>query len=456
MNVSLYPDYNALNHITSWSPVANEILYLDCNDGKTNIVRASMPDSQPQVLSDQSSCTDAVWSPEGQSIAYIGPSEDIWIVKTDGSNDHLIYKVPSPNFPWLAGWTNKQTLLHANYSGGGHSTYELLDVLSGKNRIVATVPGLSETPNSEYIPVIYETDPQLFNLIVISEKLPVSTESIPTYFAEGHYSHIPEFGSTPIDQATTRFLGWLPGTNQMLVAWKSFTPYPDWVIQKENLLLWDVKTGSISLMVPNSYEGQLPSDGRYLVYLSHGQAMLDQYGVPVDWENGYHPRLYGDPSEEKPVTTYLQLLEMDSKQVKLSIPAIVMNFSHDSHYLAFVTFGKVEIDSSNRPIGIVHGTEQNTYANFVDLSSGTLMFSLDDITSPPVWAPDGNRFLYQDSTGNLFFYDMDRGSVSITKSVIGFKIHRLDWSFDGKYFMVGLVAEQDELYNYTFGILESP
>jgi Tol biopolymer transport system component len=455
MNIVVIPDYNALNDITTWSHVANELLYVDCENGQNKLIKASMPDFQPQVLSEQSACTSALWSLDGQSIAYIGSSEDIWVVNRDGNDNHLVYDVIAPRFPWLAGWTNEQTLLHTNYSGGGHVTFELLDVQSGDNRSIATVPGGSETSNAEYVPIVYETDPQLFNLMVISEKLPISTEEIPAYFAEGRYSHIPEFDSVPIDQSTARFISWRPGTNQMLVAWKSYTPYPDWVIQKENLLLWDVKTGDISLLVPNSYEGQFSPDGQYLVYLSHGQAKFDPNGVPVDWDNGYHPELY--PSELQPIITYLQLLEMDSRQVKISIPANAMNFSPDNRYLSFTTFGKVETDSANRPIGIAPGTEQTQCTNFVDLSSGTFKFSLDNVSTYPVWAPNGMRFAYLDSTGNLNLYDMDdHGLVSITKKLIGFNIRGLNWSFDGQYLMVKLVTEQDQKYSYYFAILRSP
>jgi hypothetical protein len=453
----ILPDYNGLNKITSWSPTADEILFLDCESGKTNIARATAPDFKTIVLSDQSACTSAIWSPDGQSIVYVDTENNIQIVKRDGGESHRVNTTENLQYPTLPGWIDSQNLVYWWYAGGGHGTYAIVDIPTGKERIIASVPGGMETPNADYIPITYATDPQLFNLLVVSEKLPVSNEPIPELFANGHYLPFPEFNSIPVSQTIAVFEGWLPNTDQILVAWKHYT-LPEWEIQKEHLLLWNIGANTATIIAPNGTQGLFSSDGRYLAYNTRGPAKLDQDNLPIDNDSSYRVKVYESP-DDKPVeyTTYMQVLDMGNKKVNLSLPSWEMNFSPNGRYLAFRTSGAVQVDNSKWTVGIVQGEEKIDYINILDLWTGKLAFSLTDISALPDWAPDSDRFLYRDTQRNLFLHSISNDtSIAITRSLGKFEVRQIDWSHDGQYFMVRMTHEQDNLSYYDVAVIKAP
>jgi hypothetical protein len=447
-----HPCFNFIFDKHLWSPTNDEILSMNCDNGIINIIKSSKPNFLPVTLAVTNGeadtyIPDITWSPSGQYIFYWGASgdhsNDIWMMNRDGSNPHALNINDIWRMPTFAEWVDPNTLLYSNYSGGGHSIFSTINIATGEKTEIALAPGEVNQPNNGYVPVTYEPFLGEFHMLVISNKLPTSHEELYTFQAEGHYSRVPEFNSSPIEQTITSFNGWQPNTDQILISWKSYSS-PDWVLQKQHLLLWDVVNNSLSLIAPNSFDGGFSSDGLFFANSTIGQEKLID-GKPVDYENNYHPSRYVSTKQStEAYTTFLQIFDIKKQVVIMSLPGLYKAFSPNGQFLIFTTAGKVQLDNSNLPIGIVQGTEQESLLQILDLRSRQLVNSLGDVSNFLGWSPDNNNFLYQDLSGNICLYNIEeQKSLPITRNVRKLQVSQVNWSYDGYYFILTLTTSDN-------------
>ncbi len=89
-----------------WSPTANEILFFNCTEEKTQLLVASAPDFNPEIISENvMSCpgpASITWGTDGKHIYYGGPLpgentaieqpdlSDLWVIQPDGTGERRL------------------------------------------------------------------------------------------------------------------------------------------------------------------------------------------------------------------------------------------------------------------------------------------------------------------------------------------------------------------------------
>ncbi len=439
--------------VIQWSPIQNELIYPLCGSDQSLFVRATAPDFNPVYLNDNAPCQGVVWkegqpgfatlggaswSPDGKSIFFLNSPQELWSMSRDGGQARLLLDLDGAISPSLEGWLDSLHLLYSTYGGSGHSNLYSYDSSTSADQFLATVPGLLETAYNGYIPISYETDPMLDGLLMVSDQLAYVYVPFPGVLGQGRYLPLPPFNAIPVTRTISLFNDWLPGTNQALVSWTSLASLENPTIQNQDLLLWDVAQNSVTMLVPNAYQGQISNDGHYLAFLSKGRAQWDSNQLLLQVDNGYHPSLIGTPDAATAhIDDYLQLVDMSSLRVMLSLRAQQIEFSPNGQYLSFITSGSVGLDPTGWPTGIVSDDGQGPNLNLLDLSRGQLALSLSGISGVPTWSPDSGKFLCLDTTGNLVLFNMATSiSTPVTESLGSYQVSRIDWSYNGAYALV--------------------
>jgi Tol biopolymer transport system component len=445
--VSERMEYRYLNDL-SWSPSANEFVYLLCQSDQLKIILAKEPDFTPHTLASINSCSNELflpgvtWNPDGSYILFWGPTDkqpnDVWRMRRDGSDLHSLNVKDLLLSPLFSSWLDDQTLLYLNYSGGGHVMVTALNIQSGEINQIATTHGdIIGTPKNGYIPVSYSIAFDNYHLFLLSQKFPKRGQEAGSFLMMGRFIPLPAFDNSPIGETMTSFQGWQPDTNKILVSWSKYSSYPGGQIQKQNLLLWDVPTGSLSIIATNGFHGEYSSDGHYLAYSSFDPKKLLNGGASF-YDNGSGISMnITDPNLEPPFLQeqiYLQLLDMSDHKIILSLPGRSNTFSTDGHYLSFISKGQVKTDDHNWPVAIDEGTEQKQFLHLVDLQTKQLIASLPDVESSLGWSPDNHQFLYQDNSGNIFLYQIEaHNSIPFSTRLVDSDIEQTRWSYDGSY-----------------------
>lgn len=437
---------------TLWSPTENQLL-IDCQSDNANLVIATAPDFRPRVLSASSGCMQAGWSADGQKIAYIGQDDSLRIVEVNDGGSDLQSTIGKFRIPMEFQWVDSSHLVLGTYSGGGHMKYSLVDMANGKNEEMATIPGGDMSPyRFDYLPVTSGIEISDQRLLVLSNRFSAAQGGISTYFLDGEYRLFPAYQSVPVEQAWTAGKGWLPGTTQLLVAWKQYEDFFDPEVQQEALLFWDVATNQINVAAPNGTDGLLSPDGRHLAYLTRGPALLNQQNEPINNAETEVFSLYGPFPE---VQTYLQLLNLLSGKIIISVPAREMNFSPDSTYFSFLTGNDVPPETVLDADGTLQAEANSMY--ITGLKDEKLVLSIQMAASLPVWSPTENEFLYKDVNGTIILYKIDQGaSTEIVQLPPSVKINNMGWSQDGEYFSIMLYSEHDITFKSRTAIFTSP
>jgi Tol biopolymer transport system component len=449
----------------TWSPTANEMLFY-CDEKKMDnrIIKVAEPDFIPEVISPEDfECSlftwdELMWTQDGENILFSGrlPEDhnladnleisDIWIMGRDGENPHRIDPLGISS-SWLnfGGWLDKNTFVKLDYGKGGHWGLTLIEYITGERIAWAFFYGTPHLPGKDYVAAA-TGDPPIHRVFVISK----TPQSAVFEFVESKFVRpIPEF----LDQNEhTFFEGWIEGTNKMVVY---LYLYKENGLEKTHLLRWDVDTNVVKLVAPNGLGGKISQDGRYLAYVTYGPAKLDSTLAPMDFE-------YEQDPQELPV--YLQLLDMESNLVFLSLPVLAMvdetnffphhlpksSFSPNGQFFAFVTDAELDI-SEGWPIGGIDGEATNMY--IVDLNTRQLILSLP-VSSLPSWSHGSDKFIYNDGEGNLVLYDLTFGiSLPITKSVDDIRIWPLSWSYDDRYVSLWIIDSSNQS---NIGIMRVP
>ena len=430
-------------HRNLWSPTSNEIL-LDCHEGRTQIITLGAFNFVTADLANDSGCWDAAWSPDGLSVAYVDKMNDIQIEKSKTGELIRANTIRGLRTPIYLSWMDSQNLVYGDYTGGGHVNFHVVDIRSGKDYDIAQVPGGElGTPFSSYLPITFETFPLEKHVLMISKRIPESNVPVPQYMASGKYLPFPTYDAIQNEQALSEFNGWLPNSNQALIAWR-YIGIAGNIINKETLMLWDVDIDQVIVLIPDAIQGQISWDGRYLAYLTRGSAALSENRTPIE-KSGLYPIKPDDLLHDNPI--YLQLFDMTRKRVVFSIASDNMNFSPKGHYLAFVTRGDVQIDDEGISNADQSTGELSDYLNVFDLVTLKLTRSLKDTPTLPIWSPASDHFLYEDIKGNVNLYDMKGAkTMPITLNIGEYKVKQMEWSFDGHYFYL-LLSDESEKYD---------
>jgi hypothetical protein len=437
--ITVLESANGMNGtVPLWSPTRDQLL-LDCVLDRSALTILDVPELHSKIISKRSGCWQGTWSPNGQLVAFIDQNDDLQIALADSSNIHLVTSISSLRLPINIQWVDTNRLIYKHYQGGGHSSFTLLEISSGITEKIATIPGGTMAPYyADYLPVTSEIGVADYRLIVLSNLFPTSEEMLPKHITSGHYRLFPLYQSTNVDEAWTSYNGWLPGTNQLLVAWKQYK-IPGEEVQQEALLFWDVSTNQISVAAPNGIEGILSPDGKYLAYLTRGPAILNPQNKPIHNEKADKFILW---SVSPLVPTYMQLLELASGKVILSVPAKTLNFSPNSKYFAFFVQGELPKDVEFYLNGIQPVDGYGIY--IIDLAHEKSILMIDDAASLPVWSPVEDKFLYEDDNGEIILFDvLNQHSTKILQLLKNEMVRAIRWSHEGDYFFISLVTEKE-------------
>lgn len=433
-----------------WSPTANRYLAelnseYPTNDGGVQLVTA--PRFEPYTITNDFSYDDTFfWAPDGQTIFFHASLPDdmhidgrpLWSTDVEGNNPQIIAQ------NWFAtgrvdvkGWLDSQTVVISHYFGGltgisAHnvSTAKELDMGAG-------VHGDAFSPQHGYIPVTSDSAQADPRLMVIGERFP----PVEYRRASGSLRLLPSYNNISIDYSISEFEGWLGDTNQILVFWGHMQEAYGKGPLETNLLLWDVDKNSLRLLAPGGVGGKFSPDGKYLAYMTFGPASLKQTAKPAATPTG----------EAKTEPRYLQLLDMSSNKVILSLPSfsdsdyedfifrkhqfLYAKFSSDSRYLAFVTPGEIETDANHWPLRVADDSS-HLYIHVLDLQTKQLIWSALSNWGPELsWSPDNTHLLFQNQDNNWFLYSTSSQNgipVPVTKDH-GSIAMQPAWSYDGRY-----------------------
>ncbi len=438
-----------------WAKTSNAFLFESTiADNPTSLIKVTAPEFLPVTLLSIPpgiSFENFYWSPDNQLILYTCYSQDggprLCMVGADGNNPRVI----NPNFiaDYFAPeeWLDPQKILFTDYAGGGYIGIGAINIITGERYPWgAVIHGRVYPPNNKYIPATSDTGEFDFKLMAIADKYPyrkldVDDPPSPPY---GNFIYLPEYRSIPRAQTISIFDAWLPNSNVMLVFWGHFKPFDDNPVNGEpqghDLLLWDVDKNKVRLIAPGGRGGIFSPDGKLLAYLTSGPAKLDIHSKPLGEEL--------TPTE--PVIDYMQLLDMSTGKVQMSIPVIAhqdnddlviqahgfleAQFSPDSHYLAFYTPGKVMKDASGWPTEVSNKDGTNIELNLLDLQEKRIVWSIPSAVEEYMsWSPASNFLVYRDQQLNWQLLNLEEYQTTPITLSNGKDAGYPEWSYDGTY-----------------------
>jgi hypothetical protein len=388
-----------------WSPVTNEFIAHDCWFALYNelvqqsIFYAVAPDFSPvNITPTDFSCEpsqDMIWSSNADRILFAGQfPEDhplhpsnygydnsaIWTMDRTGSDSHPL-NLDEAYGRWVEfiDWIDEQTLVYKAYAGGGSHYTAMLDVDTGVPISWAFVHiGGGYQPGLNFIGTNVGMN---FNVNISAVAVSKTMVNRDTNFDGGpfllclsQFCHGNPQEKPPLLDSNSRFEGWIPGTNKMLIlTWGgSLTEFDeDYPLEYRlnrniitQLQLWDVDAHEVSLLVPQGIYGRFSPDGQYLAFHTYTAA-----------------------STSNEYDTQLHVLRLSDEQIILSLPST-----------------ERIIDYENVP-------------GFV-------------------WSPTSNRLVYQDKQDNWQIIQISEGyQVPITLNGGG-RLSFPQWSYDGQYLSV--------------------
>lgn len=445
-------------HMGQWSPAANEILLAGCGGSVTNTVSlAGAPDFAPvDITPDHYACSlsregfSMLWTPDGRHIALVLPyvtSQSVTIssgsaAMMDRQRDGIRSLNDAATLGRdleLYGWMDDHTLVYDHYAGGGGHHVQALDTRTGERVVNAgIIQGVVDRIGPSYICASTYGDAYP-EALAIGPVGYLAEQDSPDALLVHHFPR-DEPGTEPI---TTYCQDWQPGTNNMLVL--SARRAPDRSIPSFSaLMLWDVDADTVSLLAPDGMGGRFAPDGRKLAYLTMGPARLDAKSRPIPRDSDLSQIV----SDSRTVIWYLQLLDLETGRVTLSLPVLDSShfgysleydaqarsaFSPDSRYLAFFTRGSIKLDAQGHPVGVQYDPWQPGYLNVLDVPIGQVIHSIPASGMLPVWSHDSSQLVYRDEQENLIVLDVSGGAMAPVTQIGGERVRNMDWSFDNRY-----------------------
>jgi Tol biopolymer transport system component len=455
-------------HQVDWSPSRHEFYFHTCPDYNSfdplnatgTIFAAASPDFVPLNLTgSETVCKlpmNTIWSPDGNYIVFSGPlseevedSEhffdvaDVWLVDRNGNSVGRV--MPRTSAKWLTfhGWSDERTVVAGGWAGGGHTYVFDLDIFTGETLAAGSIHGSFGQSHAHYVP---GSDGQDYWTRVSAVALDHETKTDYGYLLEsGEHLHLLGVNFNPTNEEFTKefnshYEDWLPGTNQMLVlTWESeINPY-EYLDQTEKpetqLQLWDVKTKElIKLLSGNIVAGRFAPDGKTLLFLTAGSLQID-----------------GLSTSEDSNTLYMNVLDIDNKEIILSLPSAgsfsdnslqfvdPSSFSPNGRYLSVVSPGFVQLDDENHfnGINLPNGemNETTTYTSLFDIETRQFIHPFVNLegTILTSWSPTGELFVFQNKEGNWAFVNMPDAAITPLTSSGGMRLSSPQWSYDGRY-----------------------
>lgn len=465
----------------AWSPTRNEAVYylidktndailkkFAAPDFQSQEIRAPFTDPYNQDLSQWKCESDSIlWTLDGNRIFFGGPPSDLsgflecnlWMVERDKGSPRRYMPIQNGRNYQMYGWISDHTMIISTFLGGTR----VLDLLTGNERNAVHYHSMGEAffTRDYYVANDNFLGGGPSTAFALGPRFEYLSGDDQNNDAGLKYVTLP-----PLDSKSGMVWNYasdfLPGTNKVLV---------DLAAQmvKENggkivdikfiqkLILWDIDNQTTATVVPYATCGRFSPDHRLLAYLTVGPAKLDEKNRPVESVNN-----------EVEGVQYLQLMDMGTREVSLSVPITTlmdfdssnyyhpgMNFSPNGRYLALMTDRELVFDQTGWPE--MHQAEQtgsnSRYLYILDLQNHKLVWHQSglardlevDIVSPlefhlPIWSPKGDKFTYLDSENNIVLTDLIKGSnISITQKLSGLPV--VKWSHDGAYLSIQLSSE---------------
>lgn len=385
--------------VYDWSPAGQRLAYA-ADDG---IWVVKTPDfQQPQRLirkgrGEHHPITQLRWSPDGQKLAFVSsrPGDDwstTWLTDAEGSQVRdLLPPGTGPGSPGrraveISAWLSDQELAYVAGCGNQCVFLFKIDVDSGRSHHLCTGGGgFSWAPTKERAVANYGPFSALstggLGLVegrppaLGSSDFPASAERECSPKLGGCHGMGPNWQGQEVD-----FSDWSPDGKKVL--------YMDWACQKElltkigiNLSLWEVDSGRQEQLVPNAGWGAWSPDGTKIAFVLFGEARYDDSRriIGTDFVAGH------------PFQLSLGILEVATR----AVPTLV-------------------------PLGSTPVAPQGVAGELLGLTSHSFH---------PLWSPDSQHLVIQDSQKDLFLIRADgTGRRPLAR---GLEL-QASWSPDGK------------------------
>jgi hypothetical protein len=224
------------------------------------------------------------------------------------------------------------------------------------------------------------------------------------------------------------------------------------------LMLWDIDAKVVQALVYSALDGRFSPDGRVLAFVTLGSVPLYPDGTP-SFDLGFQV-----PMSQ---TTYLQLMDANSRLVLFSLPVVTMfdrtsryvidvydtplAFSADSRYLAFLTPGLLVNDQIGKLVVLPVSPDNDPYLSLLDL------YTFQPLLSTPIGAtrdfyfsPDNDQLVFRGKGGNWYLLSLSNSQVQALTVAGGERLSWNGWSFDGDYFSFYEPVENGSGNTYIF------
>ena len=353
---------------------------------------------------------------------------------------------------------DNQTFVDVNYFGGGNTSVHMINIMTGEAISNVHLKGEKYPPNENYFPLSVAGDLGDYHILVVLTKQAEQVVFPDWMIAGSHVRPFPVYSWALDDIVSSIFEDWLPDTNMMLVFWQRMK---NQVEEAPQLALWNVDTDEVTTIAPNGVGGRFSPDGSMVAYITLAPPKLDGTNSPILDEQW--------PSTES--QPYLQLMKLESQQVFLSLPTYQRKdewtfysthyipsfaFSPDSRYLAFQTFGTLQLDPAGWPVGV--NDSDILYLHILDLTTQQVIFSSEITTEADQnlsWSPLSDKLLYCDPQQNLQIFFLENQTLQPITENAGELVSNLAWSYDGHYLSMSVEEDGEFLFDYT-AIIQLP
>jgi hypothetical protein len=465
------------NFSGSWSPTNNEMVSIHRTSLEIGVIAlASHPDFSPKNIRVENANfidTSFIWSADGNWIVFGGPhihdqpwtvdeGSVLWKMDRNGENQQQVLPDDYAG-RWLEfiGWMDNQTIATSTYEGGGHNRVEITDILDSK--VIASVGfhGLYFDANTENVAAAINSIKAYYLFLITREEQPVA---VSTNFWGEESNHIFGFPYGDLQpEISTIFKDWLPGKNLVLVQAFTYDFERDYY-STSRLLIWDLTTNAYKEFVSGGIDGKFSPSGDKLASITSGPAGLNKDNT-LKLEPNKTLQDEGDP--------YLQLLEMSTNEVLLSLPIVSgidprdytgkiyetkMAFSPNNQYFAFLSPGLVVLDEHGWPVGKIDAETDEIYLNLLDLENKVLLLSAPCSTDyhPSytmfVWSPNSDKIVFRDNYLNWQVYNVKNGTIMPVTASGGDQTFFGGWSSDGHYLSLEMANEDHMVDTFVIAI----
>lgn len=367
----------------AWSPEGDTLAYIGASDAYTAPLMLVSPPyfEQPRNLA-MDARGDPTWSPDGTQVAYVAfRSEDqlgtVAVVAVDSGTvrdllpGELARTDPGTGFKAIDAWLDSQTLLIFTNCGSGCRLPQQLNLEEG-----TLVPLFSYDSPFEYFGSMYAWSPDRRYVVVTSGGRPqigfVSIAESKKIWLSSYDTIFPERA-----QFWSLFVDWAFASSRFL-----FLLRPIDASTLPELWVWDVESGTDAFLLPNVINARWAPNGKLIAW----------YAVDITGSES------ATACTGRVCPVGLGLYDGTRNEV-----------------MAFTSIGKVETENIPRQYD----------------------YDLQYLLPPPAWSPDGTLLAYTDSVGDVYILSPDTLSQYRLDLAVGVSSsNALAWSPDGRHLAV--------------------